>query len=81
MIGSEYVSFAILSPDHGVLYAAVTHTKGSTEYLAGNSSDKVLGSGAVTYTGSVMIVRVPGRGTCRNSSEASSATATLRLTS
>jgi hypothetical protein len=34
----------------GVLYTAVTRSLGGTKFLlAGNSSDKVLGSGAVTY--------------------------------
>jgi hypothetical protein len=36
-------------PDRGVLYVAITHTVGSTNYLAGNASDKLFGSGAATY--------------------------------
>jgi hypothetical protein len=38
--------------DSGVLYTAVTHTSpnGKILYLAGNDVDKVLGSGAATYT-------------------------------
>lgn len=36
--------------DSATLYVAVTHTVGSTLYAAGNSTDKVLGTGAITYT-------------------------------
>ena len=44
----------------GVLYVALTHTVGSTQYLAGNSSDKVLGPGAATYTAKVGEGSKPG---------------------
>jgi hypothetical protein len=36
--------------DSATLYVAVTHSVGSTLYAAGNSKDKLLGSGAITYT-------------------------------
>jgi hypothetical protein len=36
-------------PDTGTAWVAVTRTVGSTLYLAGNTTDKVLGKGAVTY--------------------------------
>jgi hypothetical protein len=36
--------------DTGVAYVAITHQVGSTLYAAGDTADKVLGSGAVTYT-------------------------------
>ncbi|MEO6859379.1 MAG: hypothetical protein ABI323_12480 [Solirubrobacteraceae bacterium] len=36
--------------DSATLYVAVTHTVGSTLYAAGNSTDKLLGRGAITYT-------------------------------
>ena len=35
--------------DSGTAYVAVTHSVGSTLYAAGNTTDKLLGSGAVTY--------------------------------
>jgi hypothetical protein len=35
--------------DRGAAYVAVTHQVGSTYYAAGNSTDKILGNGAVTY--------------------------------
>jgi hypothetical protein len=35
--------------DSATAWVAVTHTVGSTLYLAGNTTDKVLGKGAVTY--------------------------------
>jgi hypothetical protein len=46
--------------DSGVVYAALTHTVGSTDYIAGNSTDKLFGSGAVTYTTKVGIGSKPG---------------------
>lgn len=36
--------------DTGTAYVAVTHSVGSNYFAAGNSSDKLLGNGAVTYT-------------------------------
>jgi hypothetical protein len=40
--------------DSGTAYAAITHTVGTTtEYIAGNSTDKLFGSGAVTYKAKV----------------------------
>jgi len=47
-------------PDSGVLYVAITHTVGSTEYLAGDATDKIHGSGAVTYTATVGTGSKPG---------------------
>lgn len=35
--------------DSGTVYFAVTHTANGKEYAAGNSTDKLLGTGAVTY--------------------------------
>jgi hypothetical protein len=35
--------------DSATLYVAVTHSVGSTLYAAGNSTDKLLGTGAITY--------------------------------
>jgi hypothetical protein len=35
--------------DSGTVYAAVTHTVGTTTYASGNSTDKLFGKGAVTY--------------------------------
>lgn len=35
--------------DSGTVYFAVTHTVGSKQYAAGNSYDKLFGTGAVTY--------------------------------
>jgi len=46
--------------DSGTVNAAITHTVGPTEYIAGNSSDKLLGSGAVTYTAKVGTGATPG---------------------
>jgi hypothetical protein len=46
--------------DSGVLYAAITHQNATTEFLAGNASDKVLGSGAVTYTAKLGTGSSPG---------------------
>jgi hypothetical protein len=37
-------------PAHGTAYVAVTHQVGSTYIAAGNTTDSVLGTGAVTYT-------------------------------
>lgn len=34
----------------GTAFAAITHTTKSTAFAAGNTSDNVLGNGAVTYT-------------------------------
>ncbi len=36
--------------DIGTIYAAITHTVGKIEYAAGDSTDKVLGNGAVTFS-------------------------------
>jgi hypothetical protein len=36
--------------DSGVAYVAITHQVGNTLYAAGDSNDKLLGPGAVTYT-------------------------------
>ncbi len=36
-------------PDSGTAYFSVTHTKGNLEYAAGNVSDKLFGTGAVSY--------------------------------
>jgi hypothetical protein len=47
-------------PDSGVLYVAITHTVGSTNYLAGNAADKILGSSAVLYTAKVGTGSTPG---------------------
>ena len=47
-------------PDSGTTYVAVTHQVGSTYYAAGNSSDKVLRTGAVTYTISAGTGAKPG---------------------
>lgn len=46
--------------DSGTLYAAITHTVGGTEYIAGNISDKVLGQGAATFTATVGTGSTPG---------------------
>jgi hypothetical protein len=46
--------------DSGVLYAAITHQSKTTEFLAGNATDKVLGSGAVTYNAKVGTGSSPG---------------------
>jgi len=35
--------------DSGVSYVAITHKAGGFEYVAGNTTDKILGVGAVTY--------------------------------
>ena len=44
----------------GVVYAALTHTVGKTEFAAGNSSDNVLGNGAVTFALTVGAGTKPG---------------------
>jgi hypothetical protein len=36
--------------DSGTAWFSITHTVGSTEYAAGTTSDKLLGTDAVTYT-------------------------------
>jgi hypothetical protein len=46
--------------DSGTAYAAITHTVGTTEYIAGNSTDKLFGSGAVTYKAKVGVGSKPG---------------------
>ena len=35
--------------DSGVVYLAVTHTVGNKQFAAGNSQDKLFGTGSVTY--------------------------------
>lgn len=35
--------------DSGTAYFSITHSVGATQFAAGNSIDKVLGTGAVTY--------------------------------
>ena len=35
--------------DGGTVYAALTHTVGTTTFASGNSTDKLFGKGAVTY--------------------------------
>jgi hypothetical protein len=47
-------------PTSGVVYAALTHTVGKTEFAAGNTSDKVLGNGAVTFALTVGAGGKPG---------------------
>ena len=47
-------------PTSGVVYAAITHTVGTTDYAAGNGTDKGLGLGAVTYTIQVLPNTKPG---------------------
>jgi hypothetical protein len=47
-------------PDSGVLYSAITHTVGKTEYIAGNATDKLFGSGAATYNATVGTGSKPG---------------------
>jgi hypothetical protein len=39
--------------DSGVVYAAVTHTVGGTEYIAGEGTDKILGATAITFKAKV----------------------------
>lgn len=34
----------------GTAYVAITHVVGSVQYAAGNARDKILGTGAITYT-------------------------------
>jgi hypothetical protein len=46
--------------DSGTVFFAVTHTVGSRQFAAGNSSDKLFGPGAVTY---VNIARATPTGT------------------
>jgi hypothetical protein len=46
--------------DSGTAWVAVTHTVGSTLYLAGTTTDKVLGKGAITYTVKAGIGTKPG---------------------
>jgi len=36
-------------PDSGTIHAATTYNSGGSQYAAGNVSDKMFGSGAVTY--------------------------------
>jgi hypothetical protein len=47
-------------PDSGTAWVAVTHTVGSTLYLAGDSTDKVLGNDALTYTVKAGTAAQPG---------------------
>jgi hypothetical protein len=46
--------------DSGTVYAAITHTANGIEYIAGNASDKLLGSGAIAYTAKVGTGATPG---------------------
>jgi hypothetical protein len=47
-------------PDSGTIYAAVTHTVGNVDYVAGTGTDKVLGSAAVTYSIKIGSSSTPG---------------------
>jgi hypothetical protein len=46
--------------DSATAWVAVTHTVGPTLYLAGNTTDKILGKGAITYTVKAGIGAKPG---------------------
>jgi hypothetical protein len=59
LVGALVVAFAAFTitagaagsgkKDSGTIYTAITHTAGGYEYAAGNGTDKVLGTDAVTY--------------------------------
>jgi hypothetical protein len=73
--------------DSGVVYFAVTHTANGKQYAAGNSKDKLLGAGAVTYvikaaptsTGAVKITAKPVTLFSANGTLTGTATATLTV--
>jgi hypothetical protein len=46
--------------DTGTVYANLTHTSGSTEYIAADVRDKLLGSGAATFRAKVGVGSKPG---------------------
>ncbi len=46
--------------DSGVVYFGVTHTANGNQYAAGNTEDKLLGAGAVTYV--IQLSRTPAGG-------------------
>ena len=46
--------------DSGTAWVAVTHTVGSTLYLAGDATDKLLGNDALTYTVKAGTAAQPG---------------------
>lgn len=46
--------------DSGTAYVAITHTVGKVQFAAGNSTDKVLGTGAITYKITVGTGSKPG---------------------
>jgi len=48
-VGAQSKPVGAGKPDSGVVYLAVTHTANGNEYLAGNSTDKLFGTGAATY--------------------------------
>ncbi|MDQ6821489.1 MAG: hypothetical protein M3076_14335 [Actinomycetota bacterium] len=39
--------------DSGKVYGAITHTNGNMDFIAGSSTDKLLGAGAVTYPSTI----------------------------
>lgn len=74
-------------PDSGTVYISITHTAGNYEYAAGNSTDKILGKGAVTYkitaggsTSGAINVKVNVTVFTNTGSLSGTATATLTVT-
>jgi len=72
-------------PDRGVIYFAQTYTANGNEYAAGNGTDKLFGTGAVTYvikaaptpTGAVKITAKPVTTYYPNGTLTGTATGTL----
>ena len=73
--------------DSGVVYFAITHSAGGKEFAAGNDSDKLFGTGAVTYvvkissatSGTFKITIKPTTSYYSNGTLTGTATATLTL--
>jgi hypothetical protein len=73
--------------DTGTVYLAVTHTVGNRQYAAGNSYDKLFGTGAVTYvnvatatpTGTVKVTTRPVVLFYKDGTLTGSATSTLTV--